>query len=311
MRHPERCSTLSPLFLDWPYMTRTDSKFVACLKLIRFDKPIGTTLLLWPTLWALWIANEGIPPLSLLLVFMLGTFLMRSAGCAMNDLADRHVDGAVERTRNRPLVTGAVSPGEALVLAGVLAMLGFMLVVLFTNTLTIALSFGGVALAACYPYMKRHTHLPQLVLGAAFSWGIPMAFSASLNELPPALWLVYISNLLWTVAYDTEYAMVDREHDLRVGVKSTAILFGSLDRIMIGVLQALCLVGLALTGQRFELGLPYWISLVIAAVLFAWQHYLIRRREPAACFRAFLHNNWVGMVVFLGVFMNFLLRANS
>ena len=190
-------------------------------------------------------------------------------------------------------------------------MLAFSLVVLFTNTMTIALSFGGVVLAACYPYMKRHTHLPQLVLGAAFSWGIPMAFSATNSELPAALWLIYISNLLWTVAYDTEYAMVDREFDLEVGVKSTAILFGSLDRIIIGALQLLTLVGLILTGQRFELGLYYWISLAVAAALFAWQQYRIRKREPAACFKAFLHNNWVGMIIFIGVFAHYFTRANS
>ena len=254
-------------------MIRAETKFVACLRLIRFDKPIGTTLLLWPTLWALWIANQGVPPLSLLLVFVLGTFLMRSAGCALNDIADRHLDGAVERTRTRPLVTGAVSAGEAQVLAATLAAIAFTLVVLFTNTLTILLSFGGAALAATYPYMKRYTHLPQVVLGAAFSWGIPMAFAASNGALPAELWLLYLANVLWTVAYDTQYAMVDREDDLEVGIKSTAILFGSMDRVLIAVLQGLSLLALAVAGIRFGLGGIYALSLVLAGLLFAWQHY--------------------------------------
>ena len=238
-------------------MTDTLSKSTAYLQLIRFDKPVGTLLLLWPTLWALWIANEGLPPTLLLVVFVLGTFLMRSAGCAINDFADRAVDGAVERTRNRPLVTGAVTPSEAQILALVLAFLAFILV-LMTNTLTIMLSFAAAALAGAYPFMKRHTHLPQLALGAAFSWGIPMAFAASLNTLPPALWLIYIANLLWTVAYDTQYAMVDRDFDRKIGVKSTAILFGERDVATIGILQAMSLMALAMVGQRFELGLLYW-----------------------------------------------------
>jgi 4-hydroxybenzoate polyprenyltransferase len=191
-------------------MSAPVSKFKAFAQLIRFDRPIGTLLLLWPTLWALWIAAGGPPPWHLLGIFVLGTFLMRSAGCIINDLADRSFDGAVARTRERPLVTGAISPGEALALCAAIALVAFVLV-LFTNTLTILLSFAGVALAACYPFMKRHTHLPQLFLGAAFSWGIPMAFAAVRGELPPTLWLVFVANLLWTVAYDTEYAMVDRE----------------------------------------------------------------------------------------------------
>ena len=197
-------------------MTQTASRLSVYLTLIRFDRPIGTYLLLWPTLWALWIASEGPPPWQLLVIFIVGTFLMRSAGCAINDLADRHLDGEVARTQQRPLVTGAISPTEALSLSAGLSLLAFVLV-LFTNTLTILLSFGAVALAACYPYMKRQTHLPQLVLGAAFSWGIPMAFAATRNELPAELWLIFIANVLWTVAYDTEYAMVDRKDDRKVG----------------------------------------------------------------------------------------------
>ncbi len=195
-------------------MTAVQTRVSAYLQLIRFDRPIGTLLLLWPTLWALWLASAGMPSLKLLLIFSLGTFLMRSAGCAVNDLADRKLDGAVERTRERPLVVGSVSVQEAVALCAGLALAAFVLV-LFTNTLTILLSFAGAALAACYPFMKRHTHLPQVVLGAAFSWSIPMAFAAATDTLPATLWLLFIANLLWTVAYDTEYAMVDREDDLK------------------------------------------------------------------------------------------------
>ncbi len=284
-------------------MSTATSRFTAYLQLVRFDRPIGTLLLLWPTLWALWLAAEGVPPLKLLLIFSLGTLLMRSAGCAVNDLADRNLDGAVARTRQRPLVTGAVAPNEALWLAAGLSLAAFVLV-LFTNTLTILLSFAGVMLAACYPFMKRHTHLPQLVLGAAFSWGIPMAFAAVSNALPPALWLVFVANLFWTVAYDTEYAMVDREDDLKVGIKSTAILFGELDRHMIAALQALTVIALLLVGQRFELGWIYFVSLLGACALFVYQQRLIRERQPADCFRAFLNNNWVGAAVFAGVVLD-------
>jgi 4-hydroxybenzoate polyprenyltransferase len=285
-------------------MSPTKSLINNYLQLIRFDRPIGTLLLLWPTLWALWLAAEGLPPWDTLLIFVLGTFLMRSAGCVVNDLADRNFDGAVDRTSERPLVTGAVAPNQALALAAGLGLLAFVLV-LFTNPLTIMLSFGGVALAACYPFMKRHTHLPQLVLGAAFSWGVPMAFAAIGESLPPILWLVYTANLLWTVAYDTEYAMVDRKDDLKVGLKSTAILFGAMDRSMIAALQGLTLLALVLVGQRFELGLFYYLSLLVAAGLFGYQQKLIRERKPSACFKAFLNNNYVGMVVFAGIALHY------
>jgi len=281
------------------------SRISALLQLIRFDKPIGTLLLLWPTLWALWIAAEGLPGYPLLAIFIAGTFLMRSAGCVINDLADRHVDGAVERTNARPLVTGAVSEREAKALFIVLMLLALVLV-LFTNTLTVLLSVAAVALASCYPYMKRHTHLPQVVLGAAFSWGIPMAFAAQRNALPPALWLLYLGNLLWTVAYDTKYAMVDREHDLKIGIKSSAILFGRHDRLIIGVLQLASLLCLYLAGQSFNLGLYYNASLAVAALLFGYQHYLIRERGSAGCFKAFQHNNWVGMVIFAGIALDYM-----
>jgi 4-hydroxybenzoate polyprenyltransferase len=285
-------------------MSQPTSPIANYLQLIRFDRPIGTLLLLWPTLWALWLAAEGPPPWQLLLIFVLGTFLMRSAGCIVNDLADRNFDGAVQRTSERPLVTGAVAANEALALAAGLSLLAFMLV-LFTNTLTIMLSFGGVALAACYPFMKRHTHLPQLVLGAAFSWGIPMAFAAVTESLPPILWLAYTANLLWTVAYDTEYAMVDRKDDLKVGLKSTAILFGTMDRAMIAALQGLTLLSLLLVGQRFELGLFYYLSLLLATGLFGYQQKLIRDRKADQCFAAFLNNNYVGMVIFAGIALHY------
>lgn len=283
-----------------PLNTRTR----ALLQLIRFDRPIGTLLLLWPTLWALWIAADGVPDYKLLIIFSLGTFLTRSAGCIINDLADRHLDGAVSRTNTRPLVTGAVSVREAKIMFVLLMLLAFTLV-LFTNPLTIALSVPAVLLASCYPFMKRYTQLPQLVLGAAFSWGIPMAFAAQQGELPPALWLLYLGNLLWTVVYDTKYAMVDREDDLKIGIKSSAVLFGRHDRLIIGILQALCLLCLYLAGRAFELGVTYNSSLVVVAALFCYHQYLIRDRNPQACFKAFLHNNWVGMVVFLGIVLNY------
>jgi 4-hydroxybenzoate polyprenyltransferase len=285
-------------------MSQPNSPIANYLQLVRFDRPIGTLLLLWPTLWALWLAAEGPPPWPQLLFFVLGTFLMRSAGCIVNDLADRNFDGAVQRTRNRPLVTGAIAANAAMALAAGLSLLAFVLV-LFTNTLTIMLSFGGVALAAFYPFMKRHTHLPQLVLGAAFSWGIPMAFAAVTESLPPILWLVYTANLLWTVAYDTEYAMIDRKDDLKVGLKSTAILFGTMDRAMIAVLQGLALLSLLLVGQRFELGLFFYLSLVLAAGLFGYQQKLIRDRKTDQCFAAFLNNNYVGMVIFAGIALHY------
>ena len=282
----------------------SNSKTSALLELIRFDRPIGTLLLLWPTLWALWIAAGGIPDYKLLAIFTAGTFLTRSAGCIINDLADRQVDGAVNRTNCRPLVTGAVTKREAVILFVALMLLAFVLVLL-TNTLTIVLSIVAVVLASTYPFMKRYTHLPQVVLGLAFSWGIPMAFAAQRNELPPALWLLFVGNLWWIVAYDTMYAMVDRDDDIPAGIKSTAILFGSYDRAIIAVLQLLCLLSLYLAGQAFALGLYFNLSLVAAAILFGYHQYLIRNRDRGSCFRAFLHNNWVGMVIFVGIVLHY------
>jgi 4-hydroxybenzoate polyprenyltransferase len=274
-------------------------------QLARLDKPIGSLLLLWPTWWALWLAAEGWPGLHLFAVFTLGVLLMRAAGCAVNDFADRNIDGRVQRTAARPLATGLVSARGALLLFAALCLAAFCLV-LTTNKLTILLSLPALALAFCYPFAKRYTHMPQVVLGAAFSMGIPMAFAAATNEVPPLAWLLVTANLLWTVCYDTFYAMVDRDDDLKIGVKSTAILFGELDRAMTGALQILVLCALALVGSRFELGLSYQLGLGVAAVLFVYQQWLIRGRARDACFRAFLNNNFVGMAVFVGIVSHYL-----
>lgn len=282
----------------------TTSKPGALLQLIRFDRPIGTLLLLWPTMAALWLAAQGTPSIHLLVVFTLGCFLTRSAGCVINDFADRNVDGAVARTRGRPLVIGTVTEKEALAFFVLLMLLAFALV-LTTNTLTIGLSVVAVFLASLYPFMKRYTHLPQVVLGAAFSWGIPMAFAAQSGELPAALWWLYAANLLWTVAYDTQYAMVDREDDLKIGIRSTAILFGSQDRLVIGALQLAALACLVQMGQSFTLGVPYYASLLGVAVLFGYHQYLIRRRCPEDCLKAFLNNNWAGACFFAGIVISY------
>ena len=277
------------------------------IQLMRLDRPIGTYLLLWPTLWALWLAAEGVPDPKNLVIFVLGVILMRAAGCVINDYADRNFDGHVARTKNRPLATGRVSAREALILFALLVLASAVLV-LFTNWLTVQLAFGGVALAAIYPFCKRFTFYPQVVLGAAFSWAIPMAFAAQAEALPPALWLVFLANLVWTVAYDTEYAMCDREDDLRIGIKSTAILFGEADRAIIALLQALTLICLVLVGRRFELGLFFHLGLGAMLLSFAWQHWLIREREAHACFNAFLSNHWSGMLVFIGLALDYWLR---
>lgn len=270
------------------------------LRLIRFDRPIGSFLLLWPTWWGLWLASEGEPRFNNLVIFTAGVFLMRSAGCIANDLADRDFDRHVARTRDRPLTSGAVSVKEAVILAVLLSLASFALV-LQTNTLTVWMSVGGLALAAFYPFMKRFTHLPQFGLGFAFSWGIPMAFTAERGELPPAAWLVFTAAVLWSVVYDTFYAMVDRDDDIRIGIRSTAILFDEADRAITGALQIIVLGLLVLTGRQFELGLAYWIGLGTGAALFAWQQWLIRERQRDKCFSAFLNNNLFGLAVFAGI----------
>lgn len=277
----------------------------AYVQLARIDKPIGTLLLLWPTLWALWLAADGLPDLWTLLVFVVGVFLMRSAGCVINDYADRNFDGHVKRTAGRPLPMGKVKPREVLALFAVLALISFALV-LTMNPLTIGLSFAALLLAVCYPFMKRYIPIPQLVLGMAFSWSIPMAYAAQANALPAVAWLVFLANLLWTVAYDTQYAMVDRDDDLKLGLKSSAILFGRHDKRIIGALQLLTLLILLLVGQLSELGSSYYWSLLAAAALFVYQQRLIRERQREACFQAFLNNNYVGALIFAGVVINYL-----
>lgn len=274
-------------------------------QLARLDRPVGILLLLWPTLWALWLAADGVPDAKVLVIFVLGVVLMRSAGCVINDYADRDVDPHVARTRTRPLASGLVAPKEALILFVALSLTAFALVLL-TNALTIALSFGGAVLAATYPFMKRYTHLPQVVLGAAFAWAVPMAFAAQTGAVPKVAWLIFIATVLWTVAYDTMYAMVDRDDDMKIGVKSTAILFGDADCFVIGVLQVTALLILVMVGLHEHLGAWYYIGVVAAAGCAGYQQWLIRDRQPPACFRAFLNNQWFGLAVFLGLALDLL-----
>ena len=277
---------------------------IAYLHLMRLHKPIGLYLVLWPTLWALWLAAKGIPSLNVLIVFVVGVVLMRSAGCVINDFADRKIDGDVKRTKDRPIVTGLISPKHALVLFAVLCVFAFLLV-LTMNTLTIYLSVGAVVLAAIYPFMKRYTYLPQVFLGAAFAWAVPMAYAAETNSLPSIVWLIYMATLVWTVAYDTMYAMVDRDDDLKIGVKSTAILFGSSDRAVIAFLQVLVVLTLCIIGQQEKLGQYFYLGVVVSSVLFVYQQHLIRHRDRDACFKAFLNNNWVGFVLFCAIFLDY------
>ncbi len=269
-------------------------------RLMRFDRPIGILLLLWPTWWALLVAGQGRPTLENFLVFTLGVVLMRAAGCVMNDIADRNFDPHVERTRSRPLASGELTVRQALVCFLLLLVLAFLLV-LQTNRLTVLLSFGGLALAATYPFFKRYTHLPQVALGFAFSWGIPMAFAAETGAVPLMAWALLAINLVWVLVYDTLYAMVDREDDLKIGVKSTAILFGRHDLAIISTLMVLMVAALVVLGWFYAWAWPYFAALAAVALLFAWQRYLVCERDPAACFRAFLHNNWVGCSIFLGL----------
>ncbi len=278
------------------------------VQLTRLDRPIGIFLLMWPMLWALWIASEGGPDLLVLLVFTSGVVLMRSAGCVINDYADRKFDPHIERTRDRPIAAGRVRPKEALALFAVLCLTAFGLVLLM-NRLTILLSFVGVVLAALYPFMKRFTHLPQVFLGAAFGWAVPMAFAAQTGGVPKVAWLLFVATVLWATAYDTMYGMVDREDDLKIGVKSTAILFGEADRAIIATIQILLLAALLMVGQTVSLGGYYYFGLLLAAGLALYQQYLIRERKPKACFQAFLNNNWFGAAVFTGIVLDYLVRV--
>ena len=279
------------------------------VRLMRLHRPIGAFLLLWPTLWGIWIASEGRPDPLILLVFVAGVFLMRSAGCVINDYADRDFDPFVQRTRDRPLATGRVTPSEALVLFFALCLVSFGLVLLM-NRLTVLLSVAAVALAVTYPFMKRYHHLPQVHLGVAFGWGVPMAFTAETGGWPPAVaWVLLAAVVLWAVAYDTLYAMVDREYDLRIGVKSTAILFGSADLAVVAGVHVAVLLLLVAVGRLAALRWPYYASLVVAAGLAVYQLWLARDRDPARCFRAFLHNNWLGAAVFAGIVASYALEG--
>jgi 4-hydroxybenzoate polyprenyltransferase len=272
---------------------------------MRVDKPIGTLLLLWPTLWALWMAAQGLPDINVLIVFCLGVFFMRSAGCVINDFADRKVDGFVTRTKNRPLPSGRATSKEAVYLFLGLSLCSFLLV-LTQNNLTIQLSVIGLFLAFIYPFMKRFTHVPQFVLGLAFSWSIPMAYAAQANTLSNTIWLLFIANITWTVAYDTMYGMVDKEDDLKIGIKSTAILFGKNDKLIIGLLQWATLILLSIVGILEHLSWFFYIGLVVASILFLQQQRHIKDRSKEACFKAFLDNNYVGLVIFIGFILTYL-----
>ena len=278
--------------------------------LMRLHKPIGIFLLLWPAMWALWIAGEGSPDPLVVFVFVTGVALMRSAGCVINDYADRRFDPHVARTRERPIAAGRVAPNEALILFVLLCLLALGLVSLM-NALTIWMSLVGAFFAATYPFTKRYTHLPQVYLGAAFGWAVPMAFAAQTGGVPKVGWLLFVATILWATAYDTMYAMVDREDDVKIGVKSTAILFGESDRLIIAIIQVLLLLALVLAGQAATLGGYYYFGLLLAAVLAVYQQYLIREREPKACFKAFLNNNWFGAAVFGGIFLDYLARLST
>jgi 4-hydroxybenzoate polyprenyltransferase len=289
-----------------PHDFRLRERLRAYFELVRLHRPIGIFLLMWPALWALWIAGDGQPPWGVVAIFVLGVVLMRSAGCAINDYADRDFDGHVMRTRARPLAAGAIGPSEALGVFLVLCLLAFALV-LMLNWQTVALSFVALGLAVIYPFMKRYTHLPQVFLGAAFGWAVPMAFMAINGSIPGFAWLIFVAAVVWALIYDTQYAMVDREDDLKIGIKSTAILFGRYDLLVVGLLQLVMLAILHVVGLAAGLGPAYYGGLAVAAVLAVYQQWLIRGREPKRCFQAFLNNNYYGMAVFAGVAIDYLL----
>ncbi len=279
-----------------------NQKFNSYSQLIRLDKPIGILLLLWPTLWALLIAGKGDINAVVYSVFIVGVFLMRSAGCAINDFADRKFDAHVTRTKHRPIVTGKVFPIEALIIFILLSLTAFSLVLFFLNHMTMLFSLVAVALAASYPFTKRYHYLPQVHLGMAFAWAVPMAFVAMTNDYPPTWgWLLFTATVIWTTAYDTMYGMVDRREDIKIGVKSTAILFGSSDRLIIGLLQMFVILALLAVGAQAELRYWYYLSLILASLLFIYQQILIYSRQPQECFLAFLNNNYVGLLIFLGI----------
>jgi len=278
------------------------------VQLVRLDRPIGILLLLWPTLWALWIAGNGRPDAVIAIVFILGTVLMRSAGCAINDYADRDFDGHVKRTAQRPLASGKISTREALTVAALLSLIAFAMVLIFLNPLTIQLSFAALFLAASYPFTKRFFAMPQAYLGIAFGFGIPMAFAALTGRVPALAWWLLLANIFWTIAYDTEYAMVDRDDDIRIGIKTTALLFGKYDVAAVMLCYGLTLALLLAIGNALNLGWPYWVGLAAAAAIAFYHYTLIRHREREKCFKAFLHNNWLGAAVFAGVAADYWLR---
>lgn len=275
--------------------------------LMRVHRPIGTLLLLWPTLWAVWLASNGHPSSKYIVIFILGTFLMRSAGCVINDYADYQFDGYVDRTKDRPLATGKISRKEALYLFGGLSALAFLLVIQL-NLKTILLACIGLLITILYPFTKRFFAMPQLILGFAFAWGIPMAFAAQLNQLPLLTWLIFFAAILWIIVYDTMYAMTDRQDDLKIGIKSSAILFGQWDRFIIAILQISILAILVSVGIWQEFSVVFYISLLFVSILFIYQQILISDRQPQKCFQAFLNNNWVGLAIFLGVLMSIKLK---
>ncbi|MFK7996240.1 MAG: 4-hydroxybenzoate octaprenyltransferase [Granulosicoccus sp.] len=284
-----------------------EHKLPAFVSLTRLDRPIGIYLLMWPMLWAFWFAADGVPHLPTLMIFLVGTVLTRSAGCAINDYADRDFDAHVARTSNRPLATGALTDRDALLATAVLMMLAFF-VVLFTNSLTIKLSFAALALAMLYPFTKRYTHFPQVALGAAFAWAVPMAFAAQTNSVPGVAWWLFAAAVIWAMAYDTLYAMADREDDLKIGIKSTAILFGRFDLLIVGLLQAAVLTILLVIGIQQSRGGIYLAGLLCAAGFVIFQLWICRHREPAQCLRAFLNNNWMGMSVFVALVIDYIIN---
>ncbi|MBT8419614.1 MAG: 4-hydroxybenzoate octaprenyltransferase [Gammaproteobacteria bacterium] len=285
-------------------LSRAKDRAIQYARLMRFHRPIGILLLLWPTLWAVWIAAEGHPEPAIVVIFVLGVFVMRSAGCIINDFADRKFDPHVERTRDRPIAAGKVTPTEALVLFFILCAVAFGLV-LMLNTRTILLSFVAISLAASYPFMKRFTHLPQVHLGLAYGCAAPMAFAAQTDTIPPVAWLIAITIVLWVVAHDTIYALLDRPDDLRIGVKSSAILFGNADKMVIAGIQMAVLLILLIIGEKAGLGIYYYLGIAAAAVLGLYQQRLIRTRQPNNYFRAFLNNNWFVAVIFAGIYLHY------
>ena len=306
-RPAARLAALADRIARHPYVPVIRERAGQYARLMRLDRPVGIFLLLWPTLWALWIAGAGRPDPGVVVVFVLGVVLMRSAGCVINDYADRGFDPHVARTRDRPIAAGKVGPREALYLFIALVTLAYLLV-LTMNAETILLAFGGALLAATYPFSKRYTYLPQVHLGMAFGWAVPMAFAAETGGTPRIAWLLYIATVLWAVVYDTMYAMADREDDIRAGVKSTAILFDEADRLIIGIVQALMLTVLFVVGFQAKLGLAYHLGLAVAAGLCAYHQYLIRGRDAEGCLRAFRRSHWLGAAVFAGIWADFLLR---